>query len=448
MEVSALNLSQLVDRARQRSPLPPGTTSVGVGLIVAGVSAYAFLAISSRALGPSRYTPLALLWALVFVVGPGFFLPLEQELGRALSARRVRGEGGAPLIRRAGLAGATFTTILVLLAVTVGRTRLDHVFGDRPLLVGAFMLGLVAYYAEFLLRGTYSGNGRFAPYGTILALEGLLRAGAVVVLAVLGVTEVGAYGFVIGGGTLIALAISLRGQRGLATPGPQAPWSELSNNIVTLVLASVLAQFLVNAAPLSMQALAKPGEAAEPGIILNALVIARTPLFFFQAIQAALLPRLAALAAAGRFAEFRHGMSRLILLLAAVGAAATVGFAALGPFAVRLLFGHDFIVTHTDMALLALASAIYMLALAQAQALIAIDDHLHTVIGWACGVSMFVALLTIEAPLRLRAERALLGATVTAAVVMGVLLARQIRGGAPVEQVVSPEELLAIATEP
>ena len=152
-----------------------------------------------------------------------------------------------------------------------------------------------------------------------------------------------------------------------------------------------------------------------------------------------------ALAAEGRFGEFRHTFSRLMMLLSAVGVVATAGFFVLGPLAVRLLFGHDFIVSHTDMGLLALASAVYMLTLAQAQALIAIDDHLHTVVGWACGVATLVALLFIDGPLRLRAERALLGATIAAAVVMGALLLTRIRSGAPVEHPVAREELTAMA---
>ena len=438
---------RLQSARRLLQALPPGLVAVGAGLSVAGVTAYAYLAISSRALGREHYTPLALLWALVFVIGPGFFLPLEQELGRALSARRVRGEGGAPVIRRAALAGTIFTALLLLLAFTAGHAGLDRVFDNQPVLVAAFMFGLVAYFAEYLLRGVYAGNGRFRPYGTILAVEGALRAIAVVVLALVGVRVVGAYGFVIGGGTVLALLVSLRGQRGLITPGPPAPWSELSQNIVTLIVAGVLAQFLVNAAPLGMEIVAKPSEQAEPGILLNALVIARTPLFFFQAVQAGLLPRLAALAAAGRFAEFRQSFSRLMVLIAAVGVIATCGFYAVGPLVVRVLFGAGFAVSHADMGYLALASALYMVALALAQALIAIDDHMHTVVGWGIGVAVFVGVLLIDGPLRLRAERALLAATCCAALAMGALLMTRMRSGAAVRHAPAPEELVAAATE-
>src|SRR5581483_1853278 len=73
------------------NPLPEGTLAVGAGLIVSGITSYGFLAISARALGPERYAPLGVLWALTYVVCPGVFLPLEQEVGRALSTRRAKG---------------------------------------------------------------------------------------------------------------------------------------------------------------------------------------------------------------------------------------------------------------------------------------------------------------------------------------------------------------------
>jgi O-antigen/teichoic acid export membrane protein len=42
------------------------------------------------------------------------------------------------------------------------------------------------------------------------------------------------------------------------------------------------------------------------------VLLARVPLFLFQAVQAALLPRLARLAAEGEIDEFRAGFRRLM----------------------------------------------------------------------------------------------------------------------------------------
>ncbi len=75
--------------------LPEGTIPVSVGLIITGATAYAYLILTARVLGPAKYAPLSVLWAMVFLVGPGVFLPLQQEVGRLFAQRRVEGKGTA-----------------------------------------------------------------------------------------------------------------------------------------------------------------------------------------------------------------------------------------------------------------------------------------------------------------------------------------------------------------
>lgn len=402
---------------------------MGGGLAVAGLSAYAFLAIAARALGTHRYTPLSTLWALIFITGPGLFLPLEQEVGRALSGRRVRGEGGAPLIRRAALAGGGMALLIAVLALTLGRPLLDRLFDGQVLLSIAFVLAIGGYFVEFLVRGMLSGNGRFVPYGVIIGGEAAIRAVGVVIFALLGLRVAGLYGLLIAVGSVLAVGLVLRGQRGLFEPGPTAPWSELTGKLGYLLTGSILAAFLVNAGPLTVKLIATSAQHDAAGIFLSGLIMARTPLFFFQAVQAALLPRLAALASAGRHAEFRHGFGRLLVLVAAVGTAAVLGFALLGPLIVRVLFGRGFVLSHTDMAALAAASAIYMLALALAQALIALEQHGRSAVGWLVGVATFfaavVALHRVE--LLLRVEAALIASSLMATLAMALLLLPELR---------------------
>ena len=95
-------------RLATRNPLPGGAITVGIGLLLAGVCTYAFLAIAGHALTALRYSAFASFWALLFVVAPGVFLPLEQELARAIAARRARSDGGGPVVRRVVLIGGTF----------------------------------------------------------------------------------------------------------------------------------------------------------------------------------------------------------------------------------------------------------------------------------------------------------------------------------------------------
>ena len=162
-------------RLAQRNPLPGGAVTVGVGLLLAGVCTYAFLAIAGHALTALHYSAFASFWALLFVVAPGIFLPLEQELARAISARRARGDGGGPVVRRVALIGGGFLVVLVVAAL-IGFGPIDsHLLGGDGVLMVALLLGLSAYCAEHIGRGTLSGNGRFGSYGILLGAEGVYR---------------------------------------------------------------------------------------------------------------------------------------------------------------------------------------------------------------------------------------------------------------------------------
>ena len=90
-------MSSTTPAAQLRSSVPEGTIPVGISLLIAGLATYAFFKVGTVAVGGvDEFAPLASMWFAVFALAPGFFLPLEQELGRALSGRRAVGEGGRP----------------------------------------------------------------------------------------------------------------------------------------------------------------------------------------------------------------------------------------------------------------------------------------------------------------------------------------------------------------
>jgi O-antigen/teichoic acid export membrane protein len=433
------------------NPLPEGTLAVGAGLIVSGITSYVFLAIAARALGPERYAPLGVLWALTYVVCPGVFLPLEQEVGRALSSRRAKGLGGGPLIRRATLAGGVAAAVLILLTAATGSLSVEHLFDGKVLLLVALIVALAGYYVEFLVRGILSGNGRFKAYGVILGAEAFLRMLACLALSVVGVDTVGPYGVLVGLAPVVATLIGAGRERGLVTPGPDAPWSELSSALGYLLAGSVMAQLLVNAGVFAVQILADADERGPGGVagrFLNGLIIARVPLFMFQAVQASLLPKLAHLAGAGRHDDFRTGLKRLLAVVVAIGSIATVTAFAIGPFVVTTLFGEEFRLDHSDLGYLAGASAVYMLALALAQALIALSNYSRVVLGWATGLVGFVAVTALGGELLPRVERGFLAGSIAAAIVMAIsvyhMLSQGLVGGHDAEEILEASYQLPI----
>jgi O-antigen/teichoic acid export membrane protein len=414
--------SSLLQRANERNPLPEGTLAVGGGLLVAGVTSYGFLVISARMLGAHRYSGLSVLWALVFLVGPGFFLPLEQEVGRALAARRVLGQGGRPVVMKAAAAGGALAVIVSLASLLGARAILDHLLDDQVLLFVGLLLAFIGYLFEHLTRGALSGNGRFGPYGVVIGAEGAARMAGCVLLAVVGVETAGPYGLVLGLAPFVAVGLGLRGQRDLAQPGPDAPWAELSTALGYLLTASLLAQLLVNAGPLAVKVLAADSEQDAAGRFLAGLVLARIPLFLFQAVQASLIPKLATLAAAGKLREFREGMRKLLGLVLALGVAATIVCVTIGPDLVELVFGGEFRLGRADLGYLAAASAAYIVALSLAQALISLAGYARVTIAWLVGIAAFVAVVASIDELLLRVEVGFLVGSLVAAVAMGVLL--------------------------
>ena len=420
----------LLDRAGKSNPLPEGTFAVGIGLLISGISAYLFQVVAARALGTDGFAPLAVMWAVTFVATPGFFLPVEQEVGRALAHRRSRGQGGAPVLLQAAKLGGGLAGLLIAVSLVASPVIVHSLFGDSWLLLVGFVLALAGYYLGHLGRGALSGTNRFGAYGLYMGAEGLLRVIGVVALALLGVDTVGPYGLAVGLPPALAIALAVRRHRPLTEPGPDAPWDELTSNLGWLLGGSVLAALLLNAGPIAVKVLATDAEHDLAGRFFACLVISRVPLFLFQAVQASLLPKLAALAGAGRLDEFHVGFRRLLGVVVGIGVLATVGALAVGPFAVRILFGADYDLGRRTLTMLALASALYMVALTLAQALIALHGHARVVAGWLAGVAGFVVLTAVGRDLLLRVEVGLVAGSAAALAVMAWQLQLRLAGGA------------------
>ena len=404
--------------------LPEGTVAVGGGLLVNGLAAYAFITLASRDLGPEAYTPVGLLWALSFLLGPGFFQPLEQEVARIVAARSDRRIG--PVVRTAGCVGASMVGLLGVLALLLGdRIRHDLFDGHGLLLVG-LLLVLVGLGIGHLVRGVLAGLGRFGGYARYFIGDGV---GRLVIALVLVATAggVGAYGLAVGLAPFIGVALALAGQRELSLEGPAEPVGAFSRALGALLVASVAIALVLNMSPLAVEVLAGPDQADDPGRFLNALLIARVPLFFFQAVQASLLPRLSALVGAGRFDELVHVFRRLLGLVVGIGGVAVAVCALFGARIVELAFGADFAVERQDMVLLAGSSAVLMVALSFAQALMACRAQGRMALAWVLGLAAFPLVVALGDDLFLRVELGLLATVSVAAGSMAALLIARLR---------------------
>jgi O-antigen/teichoic acid export membrane protein len=408
--------------------LPTGTLVVGVGLLVAGLSAYGFLALAARTLTKAENAPLSATWGLVFLLGPGLFLPLEQEVSRALAGRRVQGLGGAPVLRRAATIGVGLGLAVLVILIATARWSVDRIFDHQLLLLVGLTLGLAGALAGHLTRGCLSGTANFKGYGTYIGADGLIRFLGCVVCVVAGVTTAGWFGVAVGIAGLLAVPVALRVERPRLAPGPEAAWAEISTALGYLLAASLFAWTIMNIGPVAVKVLATEAEQDLAGQFLQGLVVARIPLFLFQAIQAALLPKLSALASAGRIVDFRNGLRRLLVVVAGLAVLGTIGGTILGPFVVKMMSGPRYDLGHRTMGMLAAGSGLYMLALAIAQALIALGGHRRQAFGWGMGLlALFLTIAVASDDLYLRVELGLLVGSLVAFVVMSGLLIRRVR---------------------
>lgn len=381
-------MSSPAHTALRRVPLPEGTLPVGFALLIAGVATYAFFKIGNVALGgDEEFKPISDMWFATFALAPGFFLPLEQELGRALSHRTARSEGGLPVVKRVVALGAVITSAVLLAILVASPLIATHYFDGNWWMLAALATAFVAYAPAHLARGVCAGTGRFRSYAYVMGSDGVVRIVACVGLALIGIQSPAPYGFAVALAPLVAVVVV--GARGeLRTePGPEAPWSEVTQNLGWLLIGTFFAAGLLNAGPVAASLLADDDQAELVTQFGYGVLLARIPLFLFQAVQAALLPRLARLAARGELDEFRSGLKKLMMLVGAVGIAGTVGAFAIGPVVIETVYGAD--LSGRTLAMLALSSAIYMACIATAQAVIALRGHALVALGWFVGVGAF-----------------------------------------------------------
>jgi O-antigen/teichoic acid export membrane protein len=414
-----------------RVPLPEGTIPVGIGLFIAGFTSYAFFKVGQLALGKEDFKPIVALWFTTFALVPGFFMPVEQELGRALAHRRALKQGGRPVVRRMLPLTVGLAAILIIGIAASSSWLTQDMFDGHWVVTLALVLSISFYAPMHLARGIASGSGRFVAYGTVMAVDGLVRITACVLLWQLGVTSVGAYALAVAVSPLVAASVVFVRGETKTDDGPPATYSEITPNLGWLLLGTIMAAALVNAGPLGVDFLANASDAEKVTAFGNGVLLSRVPLFLFQAVQAALLPRLARLAAKGDLEEFRHGFSLLLKVVTAVAVLGTVGSFVLGPPILTMVYegGLD----RRTLTLLALASGLYMLALAVSQGVIALQGHKFVAVGWLSAMIGFLAVTTFASDdLFLRVELGLVaGSTVALAVFSYAFRARMSAGAIP-----------------
>jgi O-antigen/teichoic acid export membrane protein len=395
-----------------KESVPTGAIPVLIGLLVTGLAAYAFLSLTAHVLGPAKYVSISVLWSVIFVVGPGIFLPFQQILTHQFSYRRANNLGAGPVAYRAALIGGYLVLFLVICTWIAAPELKRYLFDGSSELVIGLAIALIGYSMMFLISGILTGSGRFGYYALGQSLDGIFRILICIALAIIGIKSAGPYGIVFGAVPVIVAIAILAPNLDLLKPGPPVDGKAFSTSLIWLILGSVGSQLLLNGSVIAFKILSTHIDQTQVGGFVAGVVIARIPLFLFGAIQSTLLPRLATHHHAGEHELFHKRIIHTSALVAIIGSVCTLGIALVGPWMLKVFFGHQFVLGRATMSILAGTISIYMLAMVAAQGLIALGKAAYSAIGWIIGSLVFVGLLFTGAPLMNRIEVAYLSGTI------------------------------------
>jgi O-antigen/teichoic acid export membrane protein len=396
--------------------------SVAVG--ATGFMVYLYFAFASRALDPTEYGQITVLWVAIYFIVATVYRPVEQLLSRTIAERHARERFRGRPLRVAATIEAGIALTITAAALILRDPIQDELLEGDATLYWIFVVALVAYAVSFFARGYFAGHRRFGLYSVVLLADALARV-AFPLAVLLGIAS-GQSAVAIGmiAGPLTSLAVLpvivravLRGrasdteaagppddgqppspQLGSAAPARPAPGADMPE--FTLAhgwgfAGSVLLIMLSEQVFLSSGALFvfEASGAAAAGFIWNVLMLARAPVYVFQAVATSLLPHLTRLryrSEAG--SEEAFGLSVQITLTAVLALAVGVALVVLvaGPTLMQVAFGDNFSYDRAGLLIVTVGMGFYLGAATLTQAALAQGQARRAAIRWIACATAFV----------------------------------------------------------
>jgi O-antigen/teichoic acid export membrane protein len=357
-----------------------GTAYMVVGTLVAALSAYLFQLIAGRALGPTDFAPITVLWTIQFLVLTIVFVPMEQ-----LTIRRLSSDDpdAGPWRLFIGVIALSVIVSTGFAALTLD--RLLH--GETTYLV--ITAALIAGYGGFALaRGMLAGHRRFKEYGLSTLAESVFRLVLAATLLAVGVGAVGLGWTLVAGSLVVWIWLPFRAE-------PIRHTAQRSRGsgagLATFVAANAASQTIVAAGPLVVGALR--ASSAEVSVFFETFLLFRAPLTVAYSLIARILPPFTRFVQSGNQATIRLWAWRLGALGAVGGALGYAAGRAVGPDLVAFLLGEVFRPTATLAAYAGAGVAIATIALFAQQILIAMRATGKLALSWALGLA--AASLTV-----------------------------------------------------
>ncbi len=402
--------------------------AVPVSLVFVAGSAYLLLMASGRVLPGAGFAALTSFYLLSNTVGRGTFAVLELELTRTVPRSRARGESIVGPVRAVARGGLVLLAVVCLLVVAAGAVVAPIIGGWDELVL--LLVTALTLAASSLVRGPLAGDRRYGPFAATLGAESavyLLGAGGLLVGHVEALT---AWTAVLAGAPLVGALTALVSRRARASVGrvlrPDRGGTGVRVGVLTLAAGSAL--YLFSQAVWNLGPVISTGRTSD-GVLAAAFaaaaVLLRAPVMAFPAIQALVLPRLAA---AEPGAPRRRSTPGLIVAAIAVAIVWVVGSVLVAPPVIRAFFAVSETPARPVLAALALSVAVGLVAQGTQTRLLAASRTLLVSLSWAVGTVVLVvpALVLPDAVVG-----AALGQLVAALVVLAIQLGALRRGDHP-----------------
>jgi O-antigen/teichoic acid export membrane protein len=403
---NALDAGQAAKRYGRTASL----LSVAVG--ATGFIVYLYFALAAHNLDAADYGDIATLWLVVFVTVATLYRPVEQLLSRTIAERHARpGFRGRPVRVAATIQAVIAVTVTALCLALRGPIE-DRLLSDSSTLYWIMVVSIAAYAGTFFARGFFAGHRRFGLYSAVLlsdACTRILFPLAVAVGIATGTTAV-ALGIVAGPLVSLALApvvvvIALRGRpgRSLEPEGPprpgeaggvQGPEFTLAHGsgFAAAVLLIVFSEQLFLSSGALILRLTEGAVAT--AFIFNVLMLARAPIYLFQAVATSLLPHLTRLrfrSGGGSDDAFRLSVQVTLGAVIALAALVAAVVAVAGPALMQVAFSDEFTYDRVGLLIVTVGMGFYLAAATLTQAALAQGQARRAAMCWIGCATAYVA---------------------------------------------------------
>jgi O-antigen/teichoic acid export membrane protein len=364
-----------VTRAWGRGRTARDTGVLAVGSAVNGLLAYAFFAVTTRALGADAAAPVSVLWAYWSFAAAALTFPLQHW-----AARSVTATGSDHHVQRSlpaiSVAISTLAPLIGFLS-WLGRDALFHSDGLWfPVLVIGSTIGSAL---TGLVRGMLQAHERFGAVATSLVLENLVRVVVGIALASAGVNDPVAYGLALVAGYVTCLVWPWTLRTTLRGDDHESPLALLG----AASGGQLLGQIVLTGGPVLLAL--SGGGPAEVTVLFAGLALFRAPYTLSIGMVAQLTARFTRLVVDRRTDTLARTRSSLVLATVVLGLLAAPVGAVVGPALLPVVFGSDVTLSGGLSAVLASGSTVAVAALVTTLLLIALGRTTGQVRAWLIG---------------------------------------------------------------